>query len=40
MWLAKSTAHRVAYIRLETVWQRMQGLKASVAGVMPPADQS
>jgi transmembrane sensor len=31
-WLDVSTAHRVAYIRLEAAWQRARRLKALEAG--------
>ena len=30
-WLGASTAHRVAYIRLEVAWQRVRRLKALAA---------
>jgi transmembrane sensor len=32
-WLEASTAHRVAYIRLEAAWQKARRLKAVAAGV-------
>ena len=39
-WLAESTFHRVAYLRLEAVWHRTDRLKALgagiPAGVVPP----
>src|SRR5262245_6582884 len=39
-WLSESTLHRVAYLRLEAVWQEMARLKAlgagRPAGVVPP----
>jgi len=31
-WLGVSTAHRVAYIRLEAVWRKARRLKALAAG--------
>jgi transmembrane sensor len=42
-WLEESVAHRVAYLRLNTVWQDMERLKALAAGVRkgtipPPRD--
>jgi transmembrane sensor len=42
-WLAESVAHRVAYIRLDTVWRDTERLKALGAGVprgtIPPPKQ-
>src|SRR5215475_83376 len=39
-WLSESTLHRVAYLRLEAVWQEIARLKAlgagRAAGVVPP----
>ena len=34
-WLNASTAHHVAYIRLEAAWWRARRLKALAAGVRP-----
>ena len=34
-WLDASTAHRVAYIRLEAAWQRARRFKALTGGVSP-----
>ena len=41
-WLSASTAHRVAFIRLQTAWQQAGRLKALAAGMtkdgaLPPA---
>jgi transmembrane sensor len=33
-WLEASTAHRVAYIRLEAAWQHARRLKAFAVGVL------
>jgi transmembrane sensor len=42
LWLAKSLAHRVAYIRLDTVWRNTERLKVLGVGVptgtIPPPD--
>jgi transmembrane sensor len=42
-WLDSSTAHRIAYIRLEAAWQQARHLKALAAGLAcgelcPPRD--
>jgi len=34
-WLSESTAHRIAFIRLEAAWERAERLKALGAGVPP-----
>jgi transmembrane sensor len=34
-WLSESTAHRIAYLRLEAAWERAERLKALGAGVPP-----
>jgi transmembrane sensor len=34
-WLDASTAHHVAYIRLQAAWRRARRLKALAAGVLP-----
>jgi len=33
-WLDASTAHRVAYIRLEAVWRKARRLKALTGGIL------
>jgi transmembrane sensor len=33
-WLDASTAHRVAYVRLEAAWRKSRRLKALAAGVL------
>jgi transmembrane sensor len=34
-WLSESTAHRVAFVRLEAAWERAERLRALAAGVPP-----
>lgn len=34
-WLSESTAHRIAFVRLEAAWERAERLKALGAGVPP-----
>ena len=34
-WLSESTAHRVAFVRLEAAWERAERLKALGAGIPP-----
>lgn len=41
-WLNEATAHRVAFLRLERVWEgarRARALGASLPGTVPPADE-
>jgi transmembrane sensor len=39
-WLEASTAHRVAYIRLDLAWRQALRLKALPLGDAPPAAKS